>query len=80
MQRGIIRNIDNLGRIVIPREFRNLLELKVGESTEIFCEDDYVKIKKHNKTFCKLCGTEEDLVKFKNMYICNSCKNELKGE
>lgn len=77
MQRGIVRGIDDLGRIVIPKEFRKILEWNVGEQTEIFCEDDYLKIKKHNKSFCKLCGSEEDLVKFKNMYVCNSCKNEL---
>ncbi len=49
---GIIRKIDNLGRIVIPREIRSLLELKTGDEMEISVENNAVVFVKTNMDFC----------------------------
>ena len=80
MDRGIVRNIDDLGRVVIPKEFRKILSFKESEPIEIFCEDDFVKIKKFSENTCIICCSDEDLIEFKNTYICNRCKKELKKE
>ena len=45
---GIIRRIDDLGRIVIPKELRKTLRIKTGESLEIFVEGDDIILKKYS--------------------------------
>lgn len=45
---GIVRRIDDLGRIVIPKEVRKTLRIKEGEPMEIFIEDDGVIFKKYD--------------------------------
>ncbi len=46
---GVIRRIDELGRIVLPKEIRRNLGIREGENLEIFVEDDKVILKKHSK-------------------------------
>lgn len=46
---GIIRRIDNLGRVVLPKEIRKGLNIKPGEQLEIFSNSDEITIKKHNQ-------------------------------
>ncbi len=46
---GVIRRIDELGRIVIPKEIRRHLGIRDGESLEIFTEEDRIILKKHSK-------------------------------
>ena len=45
---GVVRRIDDLGRVVIPKEIRRTLGIKDGTSLEIFVEDDMVALKKHS--------------------------------
>lgn len=45
---GIIRRIDDLGRIVIPKELRRSLRIKTGESLEIFVENEDIILKKYS--------------------------------
>lgn len=76
---GIIRRIDNLGRVVIPKEIRKALVIKEGDAVEIGLEGEQVYIKKPSIE-CKFCNnilTEEQLdSKFK---ICSSCQEEIKS-
>ena len=51
---GIVRRIDDLGRIVIPKEIRRNMGIREGEAMEIFLEDNYVCFKKYS-------SSEEDL-------------------
>lgn len=79
-QHGIVRNLDSLGRIVIPKEFRKLKGITEDAPVEIFCEGDYVKIKKYDPESlkCSICESEKNINEFKGMYICNTCIKELK--
>ena len=43
---GVVRRIDDLGRIVIPKEIRRNLRIRDGESLEIFVEDEMIALKK----------------------------------
>ena len=45
---GVIRRIDELGRIVIPKEIRRNLGIRDGENVEIFTESDSIILKKYN--------------------------------
>ncbi|WP_338557952.1 AbrB/MazE/SpoVT family DNA-binding domain-containing protein [Paraclostridium sordellii] len=75
--KGIIRNIDSLGRVVIPKEFRKMLNIKENEPVEIVCENGAITVKKYNDS-CILCGFKEDLKNVKNILICEKCLEEMK--
>ena len=45
---GVVRRIDDLGRIVIPKEMRRTLRIRDGESLEIFVDEDFVALKKYS--------------------------------
>ena len=74
---GIVRKIDKLGRIVLPKELRRTLGLNDRESVEIYVDQDAIILKKFKST-CVLCGDNEDLLDFKGKSICQKCMNELK--
>ena len=75
---GIVRNIDELGRIVIPKELRNKMELEEGSAVEIFTEDDKICLRKFFKG-CHFCGKNDPAFEFKGKLICTSCMNEIKN-
>ncbi len=74
---GFILKIDQLGRIVIPKPIRKKYELELGDSLELFNEADGILMKKYCMT-CAFCGSDDDLVRFKDKTICEKCINELK--
>lgn len=77
---GIVRKIDNLGRIVIPKELRKVLDIKENESgLEIFTENDMVILRKYEPT-CIFCGEGKDVEEIKGKNICKSCLKELRNE
>ena len=75
---GIIRKMDNLGRIVLPMELRKVLDITEGDGIEIFTDGDKIILKKHNVS-CNLCDNDdmEELIDFNGKKICTSCINEL---
>lgn len=73
---GIVRNLDSLGRIVIPKEMRKKLELNEGEPVTITDGDNVIIIKKYRKG-CIFCGSEFDIREYKNIWICSKCRKYL---
>ena len=73
---GIVRRIDELGRVVIPKEFRRSLSIENGDEVEIIFQGDYVAVRKF-EPFCVFCTGKENLVKYNGKYICKACKNTL---
>ncbi len=73
---GILRTIDNLGRIVLPIELRRHLSIGPKDSVEIFVEKDSVVLKKHQPN-CAFCGSEKNVAEFKGKFICKDCIKEL---
>ena len=69
---GIVRNVDELGRFVLPKELRNVLQIKPGDPLEVYVEEDMVILKKYQPT-CVFCGSGEDLVDFSNKKVCRTC-------
>ena len=61
---GIIRGLDNMGRVVIPKEIRKFLDMTEGEDAiEIYMQDDCIVLKKH-KPSCIFCSNEDDCIEF----------------
>ncbi|MGP3788186.1 AbrB/MazE/SpoVT family DNA-binding domain-containing protein [Paenibacillus sp. 1A_MP2] len=78
---GMVRNLDSLGRIVLPIELRRTLDVKTGDALDYFYEDSDEKIilRKYKRMECIFCESESDLAFFKNYFICASCLKEASG-
>ncbi len=75
---GIVRRVDDLGRIVIPMELRRTLGIKVKDPMAIYVEGDRIILTKH-KDSCAICGdTEAETVEVKGRAICDSCVAAVK--
>ena len=74
---GIIRNIDELGRLVLPKEFRKHLDIGNDTPVEITSEADKIIIRRFNPR-CVFCNGEGTLTEFKGKLICSECLDQLK--
>ena len=74
---GIVRKVDELGRIVLPIEMRRTLDIEEKDALEISVEGSSVILKKY-KPSCIFCDTTKDIVVFKGKNICPKCLKELK--
>ncbi len=73
---GIVRQIDELGRIVLPMELRKIMDIKVKDALEVFVSEEGIVLKKY-EVGCVFCGEREGLTEYKDKYICPACKEEL---
>ena len=73
---GIVRKIDELGRIVIPKELRTTLNIEDRAPLEIFVDDHYIMLKKHEPS-CVFCGEPAHISQFKGKNICKTCVSEI---
>ena len=73
---GVVRELDRLGRIVIPMELRRTLDIHEKEKLEFFVEKDSIILKKY-RTSCCFCQCEDDLIKFKECLVCKNCLDEI---
>lgn len=75
---GIVRRVDDLGRIVIPMELRRTLGIKVKDPIAIFTEGDSIVLQKH-KDACAICGdTDAEMTAVKGRAVCASCVGTVK--
>ena len=75
---GVVRKIDELGRIVLPIEIRNNLDIKSRDAVEIFVDGDMVILKKYEPA-CIFCGNAANVESFSGKLICKDCLNKLKS-
>lgn len=73
---GIVRKLDQLGRIVLPMELRKTLRLKEKEPVEIFVEGDLVILKKYEPA-CVFCGEAANVKNFRGKNVCHKCATEI---
>lgn len=76
---GVVRKLDELGRIVLPIELRRTLDISVRDTLEIFVEDDKIILKKYHPA-CIFCNDAHNVQPFKGKLVCNSCISQLKSE
>ena len=73
---GIVRRVDELGRIVIPMELRRTFGIEIKDPLEIFVDGDSIILSKYQTT-CIFCGTGHQIETFKGKNVCHDCKKEL---
>ena len=76
---GIVRKIDELGRIVLPMELRRTFNLNIKDSVEIYVESDGIVLKKYEPS-CIFCGEATNITQFKGKNVCDTCKAEITKE
>ena len=69
---GIVRKVDELGRIVLPIELRRTLDIAERDELEIFLEDDRVILKKYEPS-CIFCNSARGLVTYHGRNVCTDC-------
>ena len=74
---GMIRKVDELGRIVIPHEIRKALEIRSGDNLELTREGDCLILHKF-ETACIFCGGKETLSVYRDKCICLPCLQNLR--
>ena len=75
---GILRKIDGLGRIVIPMEIRNKLEIAENDPLELHVEGSSIVLRKYEPD-CTFCGSSRNVVEYKGKNVCEKCISELKN-
>lgn len=73
---GMIRPIDNLGRIVIPNELRNTFNLNPKDYVEIFTDENTIILKKYVQS-CIFCGGVDNIQYFEGKKVCDKCMSKL---
>lgn len=73
---GIIRKLDELGRVVIPKEIRNKLNIEEKDPIEIYLDGESIVLKKY-ESGCIFCGNTKDLVLYDGKLICKKCVTKL---
>ncbi len=73
---GIVRKVDELGRIVLPIELRRTLDIAEKDSLEIYVDGPSIVLKKYQPS-CVFCDDAKDVVSFKGKNICTRCIREL---
>lgn len=69
---GIVRKVDELGRIVLPIELRRTLGIEVRDPIEIYFDGEKILLKKYAPA-CVICGESDDLIEYKGKKICRKC-------
>ena len=73
---GIIRRVDELGRVVIPIEIRNQFNIVEKDPIEIYVDDSSIILKKFEPN-CIFCNSTEHLVELNNKLVCENCTKKL---
>ncbi|QZA33054.1 AbrB/MazE/SpoVT family DNA-binding domain-containing protein [Hydrogenibacillus sp. N12] len=73
---GIVRKVDELGRVVIPIELRRTLGIGERDALEIYVDGDRIVLRKLEAR-CVFCGSSSDLIEFRDKKVCRRCAAEL---
>jgi len=73
---GIIRNVDPLGRVVIPKEIRKVMGINEGDPIEIVKVNNDIVMRKYSKG-CIFCGSDNEVVEFNGVLVCGACRKTL---
>ena len=76
---GIVRKIDDLGRIVIPIELRRTMGIAIKDTLEIFVDGDQIILKKYHPC-CIFCNEAADVGPYEGKLVCKQCLKELAAQ
>ncbi|SMD08817.1 AbrB/MazE/SpoVT family DNA-binding domain-containing protein [Sporomusa malonica] len=69
---GIVRRVDELGRVVIPIELRRTFGIEEKDGLEIYTDNDRIILRKHEPA-CVFCGSADEVTSFKGKNVCKEC-------
>ncbi len=73
---GIVRRIDDLGRLVLPIELRRIMGIEEQDPVEVYVDDEYIIVKKYLPT-CIFCNSSENIQIYEGRNVCKECLEEL---
>lgn len=75
---GVVRKIDQFGRIVIPMEWRRIFDINEGDDIEIVADGKELRVRKYNNTkYCTFCDSDKILTRIGEYAICENCAKEV---
>ncbi len=76
---GVVRKVDELGRIVLPKELRTVLGINEKDSIEIFTDNDKIILQKYQPA-CTFCSNANNIIYFGGKRVCADCIEKLKSQ
>ena len=76
---GVVRQLDTLGRIVLPIELRHTLDISPKDSLEIYVDGNTIVLRKYQPA-CIFCDDAGDVVTFRGKNVCRSCIHKLQAD
>lgn len=76
---GIVRKVDELGRIVLPIELRRTLDIEEKDALEIYVDGENIVLKKYAPA-CVFCGDARNVTAFRGKNICANCLRQLANQ
>ncbi len=73
---GIVRKVDELGRVVIPIELRRTLDIEEKDSLEIYVDGEKIILRKYEPA-CVFCGNANEVRNFRGKNVCRDCLAEM---
>lgn len=73
---GIVRKVDELGRVVLPIELRNKLGIQEKDPLEIYVDGSSIILKKYESN-CIFCGGSKDLIEYNDKLVCKKCIEKI---
>lgn len=78
---GIVRKVDELGRVVIPIELRRTFDIEEKDPLEIYIDGDRIILKKYEPSCaCVFCGNADEVIKFHGKNVCEECLSKMSKE
>ncbi len=76
---GIVRKVDELGRVVIPIELRRTLGIDIKDALEIYVDGEHIIFKKYQPA-CIFCDSATDVTNYRGKLICRECLETMKKD
>ena len=76
---GIVRKVDELGRIVLPIELRRTFDIEEKDALEIYVDEATIILKKYEPV-CIFCSDARNITNYKGKNICQKCMKELRDD
>ncbi|MGZ9583399.1 AbrB/MazE/SpoVT family DNA-binding domain-containing protein [Paenibacillus marinisediminis] len=73
---GVVRKVDQLGRIVLPKSLRKRYQMNEGDPVEILVQGDHIILERYRPK-CVFCGSMEEVSEFKERHICTQCMMDM---
>jgi len=73
---GVVRKVDQLGRIVLPKSLRKRYLMNEGDPVEIFVQGDHIILERYHPK-CVFCSSMKEIAEFKERFVCGECMSEM---